>query len=123
MIKNMDKKSKILNVVGMLLIIILIFIFFFSKFFNTTSSVNETEQNITKNTHEQLDYKYFSFSGYKELYNSFNSEEINKYYSIYDKEYHIAFKDDFDNIVVNDTTIFDSKNKIISLDLYNNIRF
>ena len=123
MIKNMDKKSKILNVVGMLLIIILICIFFISKFFNTTSSVNETEQNITKNTHEQLDYKYFSFSGYKELYNSFNSEEINKYYSIYDKEYHIAFKDDFDNIVVNDTTIFDSKNKIISLDLYNNIRF
>lgn len=121
MIKNLPKKTKILCAIGISLFVLLICIFVISKCFNTTSSVNETEQNTINDADEKFDYKYVSFSGYKKLFNYLNPEEIEKYYLISDKEYHIVLKDSFTSIVVNDKSIFESENKILSVDLYRNI--
>ena len=121
LIKNMTKKSKILCAIGILLIVILIGVIIICKCFNTTGSVDEYEEVISNDSDGQLQYKYTAFSGYKELYNFVKSEEIDKYYMISDKEYHIVLKDNFDSIVVNDKSIFESENKILSVDLYNTI--
>ena len=122
-IKNMTKKSKIICGVCILLFIALVGVIIF-KCFNATGSVNETGQNIDNNSaieQKEKSKELITISGYTDLYNFLSTDDINNIYSIDDNKYSIIISGESNSIVVNDSIIFESKQKLYSVDLYYDI--
>lgn len=124
MIKNLPKKTKILCAIGISLFVLLICIFAIFKCFNTSSSVNETEQNINNNPiveQKEKNDDLITISSYEHLYNFLSTGDVNNIYGIDGNEYSVVISGESNSIVVNDSTIFKSNQELYTVDLYRDI--